>query len=177
MRDMLRLWPALRFTDVAGTYPAWFVGVSTLVARNRAATTLLAGQYLEAFHTTAGAGTGLVVVPAEAAPLAQVAISMRVTSTIAYGKGRQAGLTGPEAAANALVRASGAATRLVLDAGRDTVRQTTVADPKCIGWRRVGRGRCDFCRMLIGRGAVYRESTAQFQAHDHCTCSAEPVYR
>jgi hypothetical protein len=30
--------------------------------------------------------------------------------------------------------------------------------------------------MLADRGAVYSEATADFAAHDHCGCSAEPVY-
>jgi hypothetical protein len=35
---------------------------------------------------------------------------------------------------------------------------------------------CSFCRMLAGRGAVYHEGTASFESHDHCACSAEPVF-
>jgi hypothetical protein len=30
--------------------------------------------------------------------------------------------------------------------------------------------------MLAGRGSVYSADTAEFEAHDHCGCSAEPVY-
>jgi hypothetical protein len=30
--------------------------------------------------------------------------------------------------------------------------------------------------MLIGRGAVYSEATADFQSHDHCNCQAEPAW-
>jgi hypothetical protein len=30
--------------------------------------------------------------------------------------------------------------------------------------------------MLIGRGAVYSEATADFAAHDHCKCSAVPAF-
>jgi hypothetical protein len=35
---------------------------------------------------------------------------------------------------------------------------------------------CDFCSMLADRGAVYGEASAEFEAHDHCSCSAQPVY-
>jgi len=39
-------------------------------------------------------------------------------------------------------------------------------------WYRVtGPGACEFCLMLESRGAVYSESTADFQAHDGCGCS------
>lgn len=34
---------------------------------------------------------------------------------------------------------------------------------------------CKFCRMLAGRGAVYRLETVGFQAHGNCGCTAEPV--
>jgi hypothetical protein len=38
------------------------------------------------------------------------------------------------------------------------------------------RHACDFCEMLADRGAVYGEASADFEAHDHCSCSAEPVF-
>lgn len=31
--------------------------------------------------------------------------------------------------------------------------------------------------MLALRGAVYSATSGAFQAHDHCACSLEPVYR
>jgi hypothetical protein len=30
--------------------------------------------------------------------------------------------------------------------------------------------------MLIARGAVYTEVTADFASHDHCNCSAVPAF-
>jgi hypothetical protein len=59
---------------------------------------------------------------------------------------------------------------------RETVAESTYADPQAVGWQRVGSGRCAFCRMLIARGAVYSERTARFAAHDHCGCSAVPAF-
>lgn len=34
---------------------------------------------------------------------------------------------------------------------------------------------CAFCRMLAGRGPVYRLETVGFRSHGNCGCSAEPV--
>lgn len=34
---------------------------------------------------------------------------------------------------------------------------------------------CKFCRMLAGRGPVYRLETVGFRSHGNCGCSAEPV--
>lgn len=70
----------------------------------------------------------------------------------------------------------GGAQRRVANFSRLTVTGSSIADPSARGWMRVGAGECDFCRMLIGRGAVYTEATADFESHDHCKCQAEPEF-
>jgi hypothetical protein len=70
----------------------------------------------------------------------------------------------------------GGTQRRIANFARLTVTGSSVADPQARGWARTGVGDCDFCRMLIGRGAVYSESTVEFQAHDHCGCGAEPAW-
>lgn len=72
---------------------------------------------------------------------------------------------------------SGGLQRRIANYARTTVMRSSVRDPQAKGWRRVGSAKCDFCRMLIGRGAVYREPTADFDAHDHCNCAAEPAFQ
>lgn len=64
-------------------------------------------------------------------------------------------------------------------AGQDVVYSQFVQDVQndrdMLGWIRVSDGDpCAFCSMLLGRGPVYKEETAGFEAHDHCCCSAEP---
>lgn len=77
----------------------------------------------------------------------------------------------------ALQRAQGELQRVVANSHRDTITQLSGADRYAAGWRRVGDGdNCDFCRMLIGRGAVYKESTARFASHQHCNCMAAPAF-
>lgn len=66
--------------------------------------------------------------------------------------------------------------RIIANAGRETVTGSTTADPDAEGWQRVGYGNCDFCRILIDRGAVYSEATADFASHDHCNCAAVPAF-
>jgi len=68
--------------------------------------------------------------------------------------------------------------RRVSNFGRQTVMGSSVADPAALGWQRVGAGECKqgFCDMLIARGAVYTEATADFAAHDHCQCTAVPAF-
>jgi hypothetical protein len=59
---------------------------------------------------------------------------------------------------------------------RDTITTNRRQDPRAVGWRRITAGGCGFCRMLAGRGAVYKESTARFAAHRNCHCVAQPVF-
>lgn len=68
----------------------------------------------------------------------------------------------------------GGVQRRVADHARYTVAGSAVQDKAARGWRRIGEGKCDFCSMLLGRGAVYTEATADFQSHDNCNCSAAP---
>lgn len=70
----------------------------------------------------------------------------------------------------------GGTQRRIADHVRYTVAGAAVADPAASGWQRTGVGECTFCRMLIGRGAVYTEATADFASHDHCNCSAVPAW-
>jgi hypothetical protein len=70
----------------------------------------------------------------------------------------------------------GGTQRRIANFSRLTVSTSSIADPASRGWKRVGVGQCDFCRMLIGRGAVYTEETADFQSHDHCNCSPAPEW-
>lgn len=72
----------------------------------------------------------------------------------------------------------GGATKRINAWSRQTVMGSALADPRADGWQRVGAGGCKtgFCDMLIGRGAVYSEATADFAAHDHCKCAAVPAF-
>lgn len=78
------------------------------------------------------------------------------------------------AAARVLV--DGGLQRRIANASRLTVTGSSLADPRATGWQRTGNGSCAFCAMLIGRGAVYSEASADFAAHDHCDCSAIPAF-
>lgn len=61
---------------------------------------------------------------------------------------------------------------------RDTILGNVRQDADAIGWSRVARAdACKLCVMLAGRGAVYREDTANFAAHTDCHCAARPEFR
>jgi hypothetical protein len=75
-----------------------------------------------------------------------------------------------------LVKVAGGLQRIIANADRQTIQASSIADPGARGWAREGSGNCDFCAMLIGRGAVYTEATADFDSHDHCGCIAVPAF-
>lgn len=81
------------------------------------------------------------------------------------------------AASSILTLAAGGLQRTIADQSRYTIAGSSVADPGAVGWQRRGVGaNCAFCNMLIGRGTVYREASAQFASHDHCNCVAVPAW-
>lgn len=72
---------------------------------------------------------------------------------------------------------AGGVQRRIADHARYTVARNSVEDRSARGWRRIGfGGSCSFCSMLLGRGAVYTEASADFPAHDHCNCGVEPAF-
>lgn len=70
-----------------------------------------------------------------------------------------------------------AMTSYVMQPGHATIVQASVQDPRASGWARVVRpDGCPFCRLLAQRGAVYKESTADFASHDDCNCASVPSW-
>ncbi|MCG7284972.1 hypothetical protein MHY85_03165 [Cellulomonas sp. ACRRI] len=70
-----------------------------------------------------------------------------------------------------------AVTKYALYPGRATIARSANLDPAASGWQRVARpGACKFCRMLAGRGGVYKEATAHFASHGDCGCAAVPSW-
>src|SRR5699024_8202284 len=64
----------------------------------------------------------------------------------------------------------------VTNTARSTVMESSYLDTKARGWMRIGTGNCDFCAMLIARGAVYTEQTVDFSTPDWCGCGAAAAW-
>lgn len=61
---------------------------------------------------------------------------------------------------------------------RDTVIGNTRRDPASAGWKRIASASaCGFCKALASKGAVYKEATADFGAHNSCGCTCAPVFK
>lgn len=177
LAQMAKLWPALDWARLDASYPAFAVQVGALVQANRFTSAGLSAQYLRAFRRASGIPGELKVIMSEPLIVEQFTTSLRVSSVVAAKGAAGRGVLAELAMSDAFTLASGEMSRLVLDAGRETVRATSIADPRCEGWERiVSRGACDFCIMVSGRGAVFSKDTADFQSHGSCGCTAAPVF-
>ena len=146
--------------------------VVRVVSQGHDVAAALARRYL-AGHA---AMEGVQVAPAAVtANQAEIATSLHVTGPVAFKTNIRIS-EDPGVARRVMGQAlSGSAQRLTLNGDRATTMRTFRESDEIAGWRRVGGG-CAFCSMLISRGAVYSKRTVEFQAHDHCKCSAEPLY-
>lgn len=79
-------------------------------------------------------------------------------------------------ATTALSKVTGGLQRIIFNADRDTITYSSIQDPRARGWQREGAGECEFCQMLLGRGAVYTEESSQFESHDRCKCIGVPAF-
>lgn len=169
VRDAIRLWPILNLRAPGSTYAEWQAAMQALAVRNRAAATTLGTSYVGAAWLAAGQADAPTLVPASDLPVEQIQTALRVTSLVAYRRSLGAGLEPQQAEQSALVQVSGSIARAVADAAREAAAESTIASGG--RWSRVTNpGACSFCRMLAGRGAIYRSET-NFASHDHCGCS------
>lgn len=172
-----RMWDLLDGQDLDGSFDRWLAAVTPVVSAQRTISTQLASQYLSLFRAVeaGGAAPSLVYAPA----LDQsFSTSMLVTGPVAAKQAISRGVPLDVAMGTAQGRAAASAMRHVLNGGRETLLSSIDADRQALGWARVTSGApCGFCAMLASRGGVYRDATVDFQAHDHCSCTVEPIYR
>lgn len=159
--EMRQLWRLLDPDRLDSTAPGWLAAARQLIGTRRVASAELASRYYTQFRLVE---VGSVLEPPAIRPLNvdQVTTSLSVT-----------GLVRADPAA-----ATATATRHVLNGGRDVLLGAVRSDPVALGWVRVTAfNPCAFCALMASRGPVYKSATsAGFQAHDACACSAEPVY-
>lgn len=180
LRDLLAIWPALDWTRLDTTYPAWVTAVGAVVQKHRNTSASLAAAYLQAFKSAEGiphAQDITLITTLARMDGGKLDSALHSTAVATAKKATGRGVAAYVAMDSAFVMSSGAASRMVLDAGRDVILDDLRRDPLGRGWQRVVGGKaCDFCLMLSDRGAVYSADTVDFGAHDHCSCMAEPVY-
>lgn len=106
--------------------------------------------------------------------------SLLVTGPGELKKQVKAGVPQRRAMQKAKAKVLGAASRQVLNGGRDVTQDLVEADDAAVGWIRVTDGDpCAFCALMASRGPVYKSDAADsggFEAHDNCACIAKPVF-
>lgn len=165
--------------DLDGSVERWLRVVTPIITNQRRQSALMAANYLEAFKKLElGSDAVLRAVLADLLPAEQIVTAMTVTGPVSIKAAMTRGVPLGSAVQTAELNTARAGLRLALGGGRDTITETTRADRQAVGWARATSGQpCPFCAMIASRGAIYSERSVQFEAHDGCACSAEPVYR
>lgn len=174
--ELLRLWPVFDPRQLS-TYERFMEVAAILIAARYRDSVGLAARYFRDFRAAEQAAGASFPLLANAIDEEQIAVSLRATGLHQTLRALRAGRTPELAAEQGFVAASGAASRLVLNGGRETVIESVRVDSEAQRWLRISDGDpCFFCAMLVSRGAVYTEQTVRFEAHDHCGCVPEPFY-
>lgn len=178
LRQVLGVWPAFDPQHIATSWPPVENALMAIIGQRRTDSATTAAAYFQSFRAAEriGGTAAPVVSTFGASAAARAQTSLQVTGFVTTE--RLTALRYPDPARTALVRVSGAVVRHVLDGGRETLIASVRADRRALGWARATSGNpCSFCAMLASRGPAYGERTGDFQSHDHCACSLEPVYR
>lgn len=180
VRAMRQLFPLLDPEDLDGSFERWVASALTVVRAQRATSARLAANYLSLFRRLELGGTvddRFVPVLEERPVVEAVTTSLLVTGVVRIRSALGRHVAFDRAVNTAEASSAAAAMRHVLNGGRDTIASSVAADRRALGWARAASGRaCGFCAMLASRGPVYSDDTVSFEAHDHCSCTAEPVY-
>ncbi len=176
MRRLAELFPALNLADIDRTAPGWVLAVEQSTAQHYAMSQSLAHRYFEGSRGAAGLLDEVsFVLPSMDG--GKLRASLTYKGPYAAKKMLSRGVMPDQVARVLFGTTAGIALRHGQAGGRDTIVTASNADPRCVGWRRItSAGACDFCLFLADRGAVYREETADFGAHDACGCTAAPVF-
>ena len=191
VRDLVRLLRNL--FNPADPGPSWAVtrmAVAALIRDRRQQSADLAARYYPRLRAAAGVHSPFNAAPPLGLVDERLMTNIDVTGIGMYQRALKAGVSDSQAVDRAGVTLSGTASRLALEGGRSVVAETVQDDADAIGWMRVtDADPCSWCSMLASRGAVYKSAATagraknsqfvgegQFKWHDHCGCSAAPVW-
>jgi hypothetical protein len=175
-RDVVQVWEAgFDLSDIDRSWRRMEPAMVAVTSDYRRQSANVASGYFQAFRTAEDAPGGfrprLAVPPSREVLRYSLGYYGMVVPNQLYRSGRT------DVARQAAVQLVGGVSRHVNDGGRHTVLENVGQDRQARGWQRITAGRpCSFCAMIAARGAVFSADTATFQAHDHCQCTAEPVY-
>lgn len=179
LRQLVDLWRTVDPTNLGGTIGTFAQAAALLAGQGFDESASSALPYYRLFRTAEGVPGRAPAIPVARRPAASLlAGQLRGAALSGIINARRAGATPAGAASNGLVRVAGALAKLILTGGRATLMDAVREDPRAAGWGRVTTGgACAFCRMVASRGPTYKtEKSADFETHDGCGCTAEPVF-
>lgn len=175
--DVAAAFELLDPADLSGSFPRYAGALGPRVRARHAASSGLGAAFFRRVREVEGVAGVFSPLPASPLDPERLATSLAVTGPVSWKSALARGADAVSARRSAQAAATGAATRLVLDGGRSSVLRSIGADDRARGYMRVSDGSpCAFCAMLVSRGAVYKQNTATFRAHDSCGCSAVPFW-
>lgn len=183
VRDVRSLRRLILPSRLRESVPDWLAAMNTVIDQYSRTSAALAAEFYDAQREAAGAPGPFTVPVVEPPPEEQTQASLRWATKDLWPRE-------PEEATpaqlqpmdvrldQAEVKTEQVAQKLVADTGRGTVREAVRRDRQATAWARsAALGACAFCKMLASRGAVFKQDTADFRAHDGCHCGVIPVFR
>lgn len=180
LRNLLALWRVVDPANLSGTIDTFTHAAVLLAQAGDAESAGLAAQYYSLFRRAEGIAGAAPAMSIGARPAVDaLAGSIRGAALSGIINARRAGKSLAVASDNGLVKVIGTVGKLILAGGRRTIITAVQHDRQALGFQRVTSGDpCSFCRMLAGRGPVYKsDASAGFEPHDSCGCTAETVYQ
>lgn len=166
-QDLTKFWSYVDLSNPERAATAFRAYVPQLVRRYGSDAAELAADWYEVQREIAGAAVRFMAEPV-ASPY-EDAVDGMVQRAVG-------GLWTPDQSST-LATLTANVGKYVLAASRATIAHNVSRDPSASGWQRVTRaGACDFCRMLEGRGGVYRRESVHFASHGDCNCAAVPSW-
>lgn len=185
VRDVRGLRRLIIPSRLRSSVPDWMTAMQAIIDQYARVSSALAADFYDGQRAAAGVPGTFTVPVADPPPGEQAEASLRWASKDVWERDPEDPATTDAQREPLEVRleqaekkAEAVAQKLVADAGRGTVQEAVRQDRQATAWARAAAlGACSFCKLLAMRGAVYKQDTADFQAHDGCHCGVIPVFR
>ncbi|MFF4791831.1 hypothetical protein ACFY2M_19180 [Streptomyces sp. NPDC001276] len=185
VRDVRGLRRLIIPSRLRASVPDWLAAMNAIVEQYARTSSALAADFYDAQRAAARVPEVFTVPVADPPPPEQTEASLRWATKDVWERDPEDPRT-TEAQKQPLdvrleqaeKKAEQVAQKLVTDTGRGTVQEAVRQDRQAVAWARsAALGACSFCKMLSTRGAVFKQDTVDFRAHDGCHCGVIPVFR
>jgi hypothetical protein len=183
VRDMRGLRRLILPQRLRASVPDWLAAMNAVVEQYSRVSAALAADFYDAQREAAGVPGRFTVPLADPPDPEQTEASLRWAAKDLWPRDPEEATPAQRQPMGVRLdqaekKAEQVAQKLVADTGRGTVREAVRLDRQAAAWARTAAlGACSFCKLLATRGAVYKQDTADFRAHDGCHCGVIPVFR